>query len=201
VIVAEQTKPSARDRLVEAGIKLIRTNGYSATSVGQICAAAGVSKGAFFHHFASKEALAEACLRAWDARIEQLSATAPYNAETDPLKRLDAYMAYFIEMFSSKDVPKSCLVGTTVQEISESNAELRNAAQACFKKVGCRFTEMLDAAAEHQGINVDTASLARVWFAAHQGALVLAKASQDESVIPESLMHVRSYIRSIYGLK
>jgi TetR/AcrR family transcriptional regulator, transcriptional repressor for nem operon len=43
---------------MEAAFTLVRRKGLSATSVDDICAAAGVSKGAFFHHFKSKDALA-----------------------------------------------------------------------------------------------------------------------------------------------
>ena len=40
----------AHDKLLETAVKLIRTNGYSATSVDQLCGEAVVTKGAFFHH-------------------------------------------------------------------------------------------------------------------------------------------------------
>ncbi len=47
----------AKSKLLEAAIVLIRTKGFAGTSVDDLCTAAGVTKGAFFHHFASKEAL------------------------------------------------------------------------------------------------------------------------------------------------
>jgi TetR/AcrR family transcriptional regulator, transcriptional repressor for nem operon len=56
---------NARVKLIEAAIATVRYKGFSATSVDEICAAAGVTKGAFFHHFASKEALAVAAAGAW----------------------------------------------------------------------------------------------------------------------------------------
>ena len=52
--------PNARAKLLRAALGVIRVKGYSATSVDELCAAAGVTKGAFFHHFATKEALAVA---------------------------------------------------------------------------------------------------------------------------------------------
>ena len=61
----EPERGDARTRLLEAGRDVIRAQGYSATTVDDLCKAAGVTKGAFFHHFASKEALAIAAAGYW----------------------------------------------------------------------------------------------------------------------------------------
>ena len=51
-----ETAHPARHKLLAAGMLLIRTKGYAATTVDELCAAADVTKGAFFHHFKSKDA-------------------------------------------------------------------------------------------------------------------------------------------------
>jgi TetR/AcrR family transcriptional repressor of nem operon len=48
-------KTDARTKLLKAALSAIRTKGYSATSVDELCTAAGVTKGACFHHFKSKD--------------------------------------------------------------------------------------------------------------------------------------------------
>ena len=50
-------KVTARDKILDAAIATVRAKGYAATSVDDLCASAGVTKGAFFHHFKSKHAL------------------------------------------------------------------------------------------------------------------------------------------------
>jgi len=55
---AKKTKPSAKSKLLDAAVSVIRARGYSATTVDDLCGSAGVTKGGFFHHFESKEALA-----------------------------------------------------------------------------------------------------------------------------------------------
>ena len=59
-MISRTVKPSARDKILAAAFALVRARGYSATTVDDLCAAAGVTKGAFFHHFKSKEDLAVA---------------------------------------------------------------------------------------------------------------------------------------------
>jgi TetR/AcrR family transcriptional repressor of nem operon len=49
-----------------ATIDLVRSNGFAATRVDDVCAAAGVTKGSFFHHFSSKQDLAVAAARRRD---------------------------------------------------------------------------------------------------------------------------------------
>ena len=50
---------------MEAALPVIRTKGYSATSVDELCAAAGITKDAFFHHFKSKDELGVAAADRW----------------------------------------------------------------------------------------------------------------------------------------
>ena len=52
-----QTTPDAEAKPLEAALRVIRTKGYAATTVDDLCATAGVSKGSFFHHFKSKGCL------------------------------------------------------------------------------------------------------------------------------------------------
>src|SRR3546814_14229633 len=56
---------NARIRLLDVALRVIREKGYHATTVDELCAAAGVTKGAFFHHFKSKEDVAVQAARHW----------------------------------------------------------------------------------------------------------------------------------------
>ena len=86
--------PSARTHLLNAAFSLIRAKGYSATSVDDLCRAAGVTKGAFFHHFKSKEELAVAAAQHWSDVTGALFAAAPYHALPDPLDRVLGYLDF-----------------------------------------------------------------------------------------------------------
>ena len=58
----QQRSEETRTHILKAALDLFSKNGYDATSVANICQAAGVSKGAFYHHFASKHSVFQALL-------------------------------------------------------------------------------------------------------------------------------------------
>jgi len=192
--VKRDDQPTNRDKLVRAASELLRRKGFVATTVDDICEQAGVTKGAFFHHFAGKEAMAKECLRQWDAMAEGLEAGAAFQRITDPLAKAVGYMEFLIRFFSNPKIFKSCLAGTTLQEVSQTHPELREAAHACFANAEGRFRVLLESAAASVGAKVDSAGLAQLWMATLQGSLLLSKGSRDESVIPRSLEHVKAYI-------
>lgn len=71
-----------RTKITESAIKLFSSNGYNKASVDDICAEAGISKGAFYHHFKSKQELFLALLDGWLKNIDNAidgskEATAP----------------------------------------------------------------------------------------------------------------------------
>ncbi len=189
----------ARSLLIDSATDLIRRRGYAPTSVDDICAAAGVTKGAFFHHFESKEALAGACLARWREQMTALLAGAAFHAEADPTSRLVGCMDFLISVLNQPGMLKSCLAGTIVQEASESSGELRSAAGSCFAAMQEPFEGLVRDAARSRRRKIDAGALARLWLAAVQGSLVLYKATGDESVIKVSMTHVRSYIVLLLG--
>lgn len=184
----------SRATFIAVATELIRRNGYVATTVDEICARAGLTKGAFFHHFKTKDELGEACLSAWDQSAAAMEARAPFQTISDVRAQAIGYMDFYIALFDNPNLLKSCLAGTTVQEVADTNPPLRDAANACFVNAGGRFRALLDAACRGARPRVDTASLAALWMATIQGSLILSKASQDGAVIRKNLEHVKAYI-------
>ena len=192
---------TAREDLLTAAIDLFRRKGYVATTVEEICTQAEVTKGAFFHHFASKEALAEACLKQWDALAAARDQSAGYHAVDDAVERLLACLDFYIAMFGNPRLLKSCLAGTVVQEISESNTVLRDAAQQCFVHAEQQFASLLAAAARSSRKKLDATALAQLWMATLQGSLILCKASGDDRVIARNLRQIREHLCLLLGVE
>src|SRR4051794_8483338 len=113
-------------RFLDAALEVIRTKGYGATSVDDLCAAAGLGKGSFFHHFESKEALAVAAARHFAARADMLFASAPYRSREDPLQRLLGYIDFRRDLLQGELAEVTCLFGTLVQETYDTHPAIRS---------------------------------------------------------------------------
>ena len=80
----QQRSQETRQRLLEAATRLFSQQGYDATGVAEICANAGVSKGAFYHHFESKQAVFLALLEDWLARLDAAFTTVRQDSSDVP---------------------------------------------------------------------------------------------------------------------
>jgi AcrR family transcriptional regulator len=66
----QQRSEETRTKIIESAIKLFSARGFNTASVDDICKDAGISKGAFYHHFESKQALFLALLDGWLKTID-----------------------------------------------------------------------------------------------------------------------------------
>ncbi len=189
---------TARDRLLEAGVKLVRQHGFAATSVDQLCGEAGVTKGAFFHHFVSKEALGVALADYWSSSTGQFFAAAPFHQHDDPLDRVLGYIDLRIALISGPVESFSCVAGTMVQEAFRSSDSIRSACNSSILGNAAALEDDLVAALARSGVSgVTAASLSRHIQAVIQGAFVLAKAAgaaDSAAAAREHLMHLRRYL-------
>lgn len=196
---------TARDKLLEAAVKLIRSNGFAATSVDQLCTEAGVTKGAFFHHFASKEALGVAAADYWSASTAAFFAEAPFHSLPDPVDRVLGYLDLRIALIGGPPEAFSCVAGTLVQEAFRSSAAIRVAAEASIMGNARALEADLDAAVARCGVSGTTgASLARHVQAVIQGAFVLAKTQSEANaanLAREQIAHLRRYFAMLFGRK
>lgn len=190
---------AAREKLLDAAIVLIRQSGFAATSVDDLCKAAGVTKGAFFHHFDSKDALGAAAARHWGETTSGLFASAPYHDPEDPLDRVLAYIEFRRELIAGAIPDYTCYAGTLVQEAYGASLDIRDAcASAIFEHARTLEADIAEAA-ERYGVDVDAASLARHTQAVLQGGFVLSKAAGNDRPVRESIDHLKRYVELLFG--
>lgn len=191
---------NARSKLLDAAIVLVRRQGFSATSVDQLCKLAGVTKGAFFHHFASKDALGAAAAEHWTETSSRLFLEADYNRHEDPLDRYLAYLDFRDEIATGEVAEFTCYAGTSLQECYGSSEAIRTAAYRSIAGHSARLAEDLDQAIAKYGApeGVTGMSLGLYTQAALQGAFILAKGQGNAAPVHDSIGHLRRYVLMLF---
>jgi TetR/AcrR family transcriptional repressor of nem operon len=197
---APQPSGGARQRLLDAATATIREKGYAATSVDELCAKAGVTKGAFFHHFPSKGSVAVAAVDLWSEMSDAHFAGAPYHQLDDPLDRVLGYLDFRKAMLSGPVAEFTCLAGTMVQEVYGTHPDIRRACDASIVGHAARLeSDIAEAMKRYRVRGPWTAeSLALHTQVVLQGAFVLAKAQGDAAVAEASVDHLRRYIELLF---
>lgn len=194
------TQPDARTRLLDAATQVIRAQGYAGTTVDDICRAAGLTKGAFFHHFKSKEDLAVAAAAHFSEMADRLFAAAPYRELADPLDRLMGYIDFRSAILMGPVPEFTCLLGTMVQEAYDTHPAIR---QACDTYIGAHAAGLAKDIAAAKALYAPEASwsaesLALYTQAVLQGAFVLAKAKGGSDVARDCVAHLRRYLEQLF---
>jgi TetR/AcrR family transcriptional repressor of nem operon len=191
----------SKTRILNAALQVIRSKGYNATRIEDVCEAAGLTKGSFFHHFSTKEELAIAAADYWSEMTSALFAAAPYHAAADPLERVLAYVD-FRKALLRGDLPEfTCLVGTMTQEVYGTHPAIREACEASISGHAGTLVPDIQAAMQQYGVRGDwtAESLALFAQAAIQGAFILAKAKNRIAPAIEAVDHLHRYIELLFN--
>src|SRR6202011_5356918 len=194
------SQTDTRTKLLDASMSVIRAKGYSATTVDDICRAAGLTKGAFFHHFKTKEDLAVAAAGHFWETVERLSGAAPYRKLTDPLDRLLGYIDFRSAIIDGPIPEFTCLLGTMVQEAYDTHPAIR---RACDTYIGVHAAAVANDIEAAKALYAPEAtwsaeSLALYTQAVLQGSFVLAKAKHGPDVARDCVAHLRRYLEFLF---
>lgn len=109
----DQQSDQTRRRIVDAATDLFARKGFQATSVADLTAAIGLTKGAFYHHFAAKEDLFHAVVlqvrSTWEENVE-----AAVRGQEDALEQLTALLVNHAKLIHRR--PELCLVVSGLSE-------------------------------------------------------------------------------------
>lgn len=185
---------SAREQLIEAATALIMQRGYASTGVDDVCAAAGASKGSFYHHFKSKEDLALHVLRGQVNQACRVLGAGDWQDVDDPIARafacVDHVMAHAAELWG-----RGCLVGVLAMELSGFGTELQSAVLGAFEMLEQMFAPIFAPIAARAGQGGPTAGeLARQLIRTIEGAAVISRSTGDATPVCEALRGFRHYL-------
>ncbi|GAA1279913.1 TetR family transcriptional regulator [Planotetraspora silvatica] len=174
----------ARDKILSAAQTLIEQRGYTALGVAEICAAAGVPKGSFYHFFESKQALALTVIdEHWTEQRRQW--TGLLGADRPPLQRLrDLFEATeTVQRIGQQDngTVVGCLFGNLALELSNQADDVRRRLQEIFDEQ-IKLIEKVVAEAHERGdtaSTLDTHAAAQSIVAQLEGQVLFAKLLND----------------------
>jgi TetR/AcrR family transcriptional repressor of nem operon len=196
-----ESRHESKTRFLDAALHVIRAKGYSATRIEDICDAAGLTKGSFFHHFENKEALALEAADYWTEGSEALFSSAPCRDHANALDRLFAYVDFRKALLTGELSDFTCLAGTMVQEVYETHPSLREACNHSITSHALTLVPDIEEAMRGRGMHPEwtAKSLALYMQATIQGAFILAKAAHGAEIAVQCIDHLRCYLELLFN--
>lgn len=198
---------ATRDRILDSAQRLVLDQGFSATSVDEVIAAAKSSKGAFFHHFPTKNDLGRALVDRYAAAdVEHLHAfMARAEAETDdPARQLVAFIRMFEEIADeiATEQQNSCLYISFVHDrqlTADGSTEVIAGAVEAWREV---LRDKLDAAKAGGSLpdDLDLDDLADHVFVTFEGAFILGRTLGDPRHMRAQLRVLRQLLEVALGV-
>jgi TetR/AcrR family transcriptional repressor of nem operon len=195
---------ATREKILNAAQGLILDRGYVGMTVDHVLDKVGITKGAFFHHFKTKDDLARALLTRYaehDERIYRETRERAEKLSDDPLQQVLIFVGLFQEMFDALTEPyPGCLFASYVYELQQFDEDTRALISSSFTKWRELLKEKFEAVARKYPprLEVDAASLADAFTVVLEGAFITSKAINDPKVVSEQLRHFRNYVELLF---
>ena len=187
---------NTRQEIVTKALKLFSVKGYYNTSIGDIMAATGLTKGGLYGHFGSKEAIWDACydeaVRIWSEKVFR-----DIRAIDDPLERLLKLIENDMRDYLGGDVfPGGCFFLNMIVELSGQSDPMKNRIWQGFERFS-RLMESCLAEAEKEGIikpGLDHGEISGFMIIALNGAAALYAATKEPLVWQRTVRQLHSYL-------
>ncbi len=199
--------PSTRERILETAHDMILRQGYAATSLDQILERTGVTKGAFFHHFKSKDELARALFERYIATENQVLDMTLRRAEkltSDPLQQVLITLGLFEELFDALEAPHpGCLIASFLYQnelmTPETLAKSRDAFAVWRRELAAKLR--IAAKTRPPRVAPDYDAIGDMLNVVVEGGMVTSKLFDDPKILAQQIRQLRSYIELLFGVE
>ncbi|HYF24701.1 MAG TPA: TetR/AcrR family transcriptional regulator [Baekduia sp.] len=163
----------SRDRMIASAALLLREQGLTGTSFGDVIEHSGAPRGSIYHHFpGGKAQLVEEAVRFAGRYVERLIA----QAGDDPLEALRLFLATWRDTLQEGEFRAGCPVVAVAVEAQDEHPQLAEAAAAAF----AAWQDALAGMLRRRGVDAAEARrLATMTVAAVEGAVVLCRAQRS----------------------
>ncbi len=174
-------KKGTRESLIEVGLELIRSTGYTATRINQIVDTADARS--FYDYFTSKDHFVIEVIKFYVAGVQGHMERMLADSSLSPLDKLRRYFADMIATQGrSGGQITGCLLGNLSLEVAGHNMEIRDLLRQSFddwqKAIAKTIREAIDRGELHRTAKAN--DLAAVIVDSWEGAQVRAKAEQSD---------------------
>ena len=174
-------RESKRERILDAGLKVMFRQGFHGSGVRDIVAAASAPQGSFTNHFASKEAFAVEVLDRYFDYVKGLVARALDDRSLSPRDRLRRYLDIITERLAAGRYKRGCLIGDFSLETSQGSDVLRERLAVIYREWITPFADCIKEAQKAGEIASDfpPRELAEFLLASWQGAILRMKVERS----------------------
>jgi len=179
------SKPSLREDILNAGLKVMFRSGYTGATVRDICEAAGVPLGSFTNHFRSKEAFAEEVLDRYFTHLKGFVKEALEDKSLNPRQRLQRYLDIISGVLADDKWNRGCLIGDFSLETTAQSKLLRDRLEAIFQEWRAPFASCIAEAQTTGEIDstFDPMDLAEFLLASWEGAILRMKVERGPAAL------------------
>lgn len=200
MITVSHQLPEKKYKLIIAALNSMLTKGYYATTIDEICAEAGVTKGSYFHYFKSKEDIAKASLEYFTLLQRLVFEEAPYHEEEDAWKRLHLFLDYYKFIADHPDLPRSCLASTFIQELSEQFPDIKLLCEQNYDINASLLEDILiQCQKQYKTIHdFDAKQTSQFFISLYQGSLLYTRVKPNNTILKQNIEQFRQYINCIF---
>jgi TetR/AcrR family transcriptional regulator, transcriptional repressor for nem operon len=179
------SKPSLREDILNAGLKVMFQAGYQGATVRDICAAARAPHGSFTNHFRSKEAFAQEVLDRYFANLQKSVTAALDDKALSPRQRLMRYLDIISGVLAAAKWNRGCLIGDFSVETTFQSKLLRQRLEAIYREWRAPFASCIAEAQAAGDIDptFDPTDLAEFLLASWEGAILRMKVERSPAAL------------------
>jgi TetR/AcrR family transcriptional repressor of nem operon len=191
-------------RILDAAQSLILEHGYAGMSVEKLISGLGLTKGAFFHHFKSKQELARTLIRRYSDEGITLFETNMARARKlsdDPLQQFLILIGLYEGLFEGLQDPyPGCLLAAYVYELRQFGDDIKPILSKEFALSRRELTALIERISERYPprAEIDATALADTFMSTFEGAFILSKTLNEPAVTAQQLHLYKTFIEVLF---
>ncbi|MFW5442873.1 MAG: TetR/AcrR family transcriptional regulator [Methylococcaceae bacterium] len=195
----ERNPGNTRNKIIKVAFQEMHKHGYQGLRIDRVLNITGLKKGAMYHHFPSKQALAYVVLEERiQKRINEIWIT-PLKSYTDPLEGIHDLFEKLDLEWSDDFFNLGCPLNNLAQEMSPIDEGFRNRIETFFKHWKQAISDALESGKQNNivdtSINCDDSAI--FILAAIEGALGMVKNHQSKAVYFSCGRELKRYLNTL----